>query len=140
MQCPINADICKQDKLILCGVDLQFKFFPNSNAFALLSEKDGYVIKIIDFYLVICMVNLRPDVLLAQAKVLEKNPVVYDIEKSYLRTYGMAQGIYSFNTELNFNSWVPDSVILCFVDSEAYNGAFNKNPYHFKHNNLSHLP
>ena len=30
-------------------------------------------------------------------------------------------------------------MVLCCIDNDAYNGAYNKNPFHAKHNNLNFL-
>ena len=32
---------------------------------------------------------------------------------------------------------LPNRVVLCFIDNDAYNGAYNKNPFNAKHNDIN---
>ena len=41
-------------------------------------------------------------------------------------------GSYGEVLEDIFQGEVPSKLLIGFVDSDAYNGHFNKNPYHFK--------
>ena len=135
------ADICQQDRCIINGVDIQFKFYPNTNAFALLTSNtsENFKIKINDIYVKMCMVNLNPAVLVAQSEVLQTKPAIYPYIESQIKSYTVMKGQYSVSIEDMFQSWVPSELIVCFVDSKAYSGDYNSNPFYFKNLNMNYI-
>ncbi len=63
---PVYADLCQQEKLVLNGVQIDFKFNPSSDAFALMSFNGGekYTFEIGEAILKICYAKLTPGILI----------------------------------------------------------------------------
>ena len=137
----LMSDICQQERCIINGVDIQIKLYPNTNAFCLLTGKDGIRYKIIihDVYIKMCMVNLNPAVLVAQSEVIQSTPALYPYIESQLKSYNVPDGSYSISLEDMFQSWVPSELIICMVESKAYSGDYKTNPMYFKHLNVNYI-
>ena len=135
------ADICQQERCIINGVDIQIKLYPNTNAFNLLTGKEGVNYKIIihDIYMKMCMVNLNPAALIAQSEVIQSSPAIYPYLESQIKSYNVSRGEYSISLEDMFQSWVPSELIIGMVDSKAYSGDYNSNPFYFKHLNVNYI-
>ena len=135
------TDIFQQERCIINGVDIQIKLFPNTNAFSLLISKKGvnYRIIIHDVYMKMCMVNLNPAVLIAQSEVIQSTPAIYPFTESQIKSYTISKGEYSLSLEDMFQSWIPSELILCMIDSKAYSGDYNSNPFYFKHLNTNYI-
>ena len=138
---PLMADICNQDRYILNGVDIDIKLWPNRDEFRLITFPGGTVAKLVieEIKLLVCKVKLSPATILAHAAVLRENNALYPYQKTDIRTKFLAQGSYGETLEDIYQGRVPSRLIVGFVESESYNGAFNKNPFHFQNFNLSKI-
>ena len=131
---PLMADICNQDRYILNGVDIDIKLWPNTDEFHLITFPGGTVAKLVieEIKLLVCKVKLSPATILAHATVLRENNALYPYQKTDIRTKFLAQGSYGEILEDIYQGRVPSRLIVGFVESESYNGAFNKNLFIFK--------
>ena len=138
---PLMADICNQDRYILNGVDTDIKLWPNRDEFRLITFPNGTVAKLVieEIKLLVCKVKLSPVTVLAHAAVLQENNALYPYQKTDIRSKFLAQGSYGETLEDIYQGRVPSRLIVGFVESESYNGAFNKNPFHFQNFNLSKI-
>jgi hypothetical protein len=137
----LMVDICQQKRLLLNGVEISIKIYPQSDEFVLMypTATKKYQLKIIDIYLSVCQVNLNPAVLLSQAEILKNDPAVYPLMNSSVKTYTISTGSFQFACENIFQKTIPDIVIVGMVNSDAYNGKCTLNPFNFKHNCMNYI-
>ena len=131
---PVHTDICQQDRYMLNGVQVNFKFWPSSNPFKLMSPNTAatYKVDIQEAVLKVCMVELAPDVVLAHTETLKHGPAKYFYDRTDMRAHAVAQGQYSCCLEDIYQGEVPNQVVIGLVDSDAYMGNYTKNPFRFK--------
>jgi hypothetical protein len=137
----LYVDICQQDKLLINGVRVDIKFFPNTDNFVLMSPIDGarYTYEIVDCVLKVCHVTLNPALTLAHADVIKHTNAVYNFTRSDLRTYNIPAGTYSWNGDDLFNGNIPSRVIVGIVDTRGYSGSYIRNPYSFEHHDCNFI-
>jgi hypothetical protein len=63
----------------------------------------------------------------------------YPLKRSLIRTYTIPQGSFQFQSDNLLGGRLPERLFVSFVDADAYTGAFDKNPYNYKHMNLETL-
>jgi hypothetical protein len=133
----IHADICRQDRYILNGVDMRVRLFPTQNAFRLMTKSaHQYQVKIVDIYLKVCKVAVSPEVILAHNEILQTKPAVYPYYKSALKSFTVPQGQYTASVEDPFQSVLPSKLYVFFVSAAAFNGDYRKNPFFYQHYNI----
>ena len=138
---PLMADICNQDRLILNGVDIDIKLYPNKDNFRLITCPDGTEAYILleDITLNVCKVNVDSDVFVAISEILPKTPAMYPFSRTEIRTFNITNGSYTAVKEDMFQGEVPSRLVVGLVDAEAFAGNYHMNPFRFKHFNLSNI-
>ncbi|KAM3915724.1 uncharacterized protein F54H12.2-like [Leptodactylus fuscus] len=135
---PIFADIFNQPKLLLNGLDLKIKLSRNKDTFCLMSsDAEPYKVQILLAALYVKRVQVSPAVRIGHSQALLTNPAKYSIDKASLKVYSIPQGTRVANHENLFLGQIPKTVILGFVDNEAFSGSVAKNPLCFEHFNIS---
>jgi hypothetical protein len=137
----IRADVMNIDKLIINRVPIHFKFYPASNAFNLLSGDDKkYYIQVMDMRLKVQHILPHNDITLAYETILEKQPAIYNFNRSLLKSFTVPAGVYSWEVESLFPpSSVPDSLIVGMVSSEAFQGSQKLNGFNFQSFNINFM-
>lgn len=136
----IHGDMFFQDKLLLSGVDVNIKMTRSKDKFALMAAEDAtYKVKIMRAVLHVRKVRVSPAVFLSQAKALEYGSAKYPIDRVVCKTFSIPAGGLDFTHENLFLGQIPTRVVVGCVDNNAYNGAYNKNPFNFKHYNMTSL-
>lgn len=130
---PLFLDICQQDRLLLNGVPLQVKMWPNANNFRLMCTLPGFKVRLKDAYLKICMVKPNPGVLLGHGEAIKKTPALYPFSRSVVKTYSLSPGHFGFNADDLFQGDVPKTLVIGCISSVAYNGSYNRSPFNFQH-------
>ena len=136
------TDMSQQERLILSGVELLFRFWPASPAFTLMTQEAdvGHIIEILDAFIRVCRVLPQPAVTLGINATLQKTPALYPHPRCEMRKFLLASGSYDFSLENVFtSSQVPAIIVLGLVRSQACAGDYSKNPFRFEHMNLSSL-
>ena len=131
----IHSDIFFQEKLLMGGVGVRIKLVRNKDSFALMSGDavPDYKIKIDRAILRTRKVKISSAVALAHAKALEQANAVYPIRRVECKTFSIPSGNLDSVHEKLFTGQIPTRVIVGIVDTDAFNGHYNKNPYNFKH-------
>ena len=70
---------------------------------------------------------------------LEVADSVYPFARTDIQTFNIAEGNFGINLEDMWQGKVPTRLVVGFVKSQAYNGDFNLNPYHFQHFDVSDI-
>ena len=134
MEGPLYFDMAQQSKLLLNGVALHFKLWPNRSEFKLMAfDDEKYKIEIVEAKLNISMVKVAPTLLLAHASTLNNHVAIYDYTKSHLISYQIPANTYQFMQDDIFQSNIPLSLCVGIVSSEAFAGDYSKNPFNFEH-------
>jgi hypothetical protein len=82
-------------------------------------------------------VQINPEVRIAHAKCLEKSNAKYPLTRVDMKPVSIPKNIRNFYRESLCSGALPSRIIFGFVDSEAFNGKDNKNPFNFQNFNLS---
>lgn len=130
---PIYTDITMQNRFILNGVKIRIKLFPSLDSFRLMSDdSDKYGTLITDIVLKVCKVTVSPLVTIGHDAALKLAPAIYPIKQSIVKVYNISANSYDWTTDDLFSGRIPSILYVTLVHSDAYTGAFGKNPYNFK--------
>jgi hypothetical protein len=137
----IHSDLFFQDKYLPSDVGLRIRLVRNKDAFCLMSSaaNPGFKIKILDCKLLVRKVKLSPSVYVAHSKTLEISNAKYPIRRVVCKTYTIPRGNLDFTQENLFSGQLPTRLVIGCVDNDAFNGDYAKNPYNFKHYNLTQV-
>ena len=136
---PLFCDVFFTERLLLSYVDLKVVLNRSSNAFCLMSSaRDAdFKINLVDVYLKVRKVRVNPSITLAHEVALKKGPAVYPIRRTECKSFIVPAGNPSLQKDNVFNGFVPKSFVFGLVESTAFNGNFQRNPFNFKHFNMS---
>ncbi|KAK3082480.1 hypothetical protein FSP39_001881 [Pinctada imbricata] len=134
---PIYSDICQQERYILNGVRVGFKFWPSRESFCLMSAETpaNYRLEIEECILRCCYVKINPGVLLGHSEALLKQPALYPYRRSDIKCFAIPAGQFHMNVDDVFQGEVPERLVVGLVSSQAYSGSYTKNPFNFAHFN-----
>jgi len=135
----LHTDITHQDKYMLPGVDVKIRLIPSRNLFNLIAHNaNGQFQSVIQHCsLFVRKVKLNPAVSLAHEKALEKATAKYPIKRVLLKTFSIPTGQMSHVQDNLFLSQTPGRIVVGLVDTVAFNGRLNTNPFNFKTCDLS---
>ena len=131
---PIYNDMCQQNRYILNGVQIGFKFWPSANEFKLMSSNPSadYKVEIVDAVLKICMKEVAPEIILAHAATLRNGPALYFYDRTDVKAYGIAKGQFGTTIEDIYQGEVPSRLVVGLVASKGATGDYSSNPFEFK--------
>jgi len=135
----LHSEICAQERLIPSDVGLRVRLIRNKDAFCLMSQNADYKMQIIECKLLIHKVKVSPSVFIAHAKALERSNAKYPLRRVIVKTFTVSAGNLDFSQENLFSGQLPNRLVIGFVENEAFNGVCRKNPFHFKHFDLTQL-
>lgn len=134
----LHCDIFNINKFMVNGVDLGLKLIRNKNEFHLMGGTPGKV-EIIEANLFVRKVKINPSILLAHARALNVTPAKYPINRVEIKTLTIGSGIQSKSIDNIFLGQIPKRCIIGMVDSQAFNGSQQTNPFNFEHFNYNYL-
>ncbi|XP_073529914.1 uncharacterized protein F54H12.2-like [Phyllobates terribilis] len=135
----IFGDIFNQPKLILNGLDLKIKLSRNKDSFCLMTpEMEKFKVQIVNAALYVKRVQVSPAIRIGHSQALLSSPAKYALDRACLKVYSIPGGTRNSNHENLFLGQIPKTVILCFVDNEAFSGSYQKNPLCFHHYRINH--
>ncbi|XP_048039107.1 uncharacterized protein F54H12.2-like [Megalobrama amblycephala] len=137
---PIHSDIFFQEKLMLNNIDIKLRMIRAKDEFCLMRDGDvAYKLNIMSASLFVKKVSVSPPVRLGHAQALLSTTAKYPIDRVCLKNFSIPAGSRVSNQENLFLGTLPKSIVLAMVDNDAFTGAYNKNPFAFKHYNLEFL-
>ena len=144
MMGPLNVDLFLQDRLLPPGVDFKIKLIPSKSSFNLVCAQANpqveYKSIITQASLFVRKVKLNPAVALAIERVLDRGITAkYPFKRQSLKVFSIPQGQLSHTQDNLFLGQNPTRLFLAIVDTEAFNGLWNKNPYNFKTHDLNYV-
>jgi hypothetical protein len=136
---PLFIDFFDSERYLIPGVTIKLKFLKNDDKFCLLSATEAWKIKINSMKIQTRKLTIHPDIVQKHREILLKEPAIYPIDQSKIKTYVLSEGITSKNLPGVFRGKLPRLAVIGFVNSDAYNGDFSKNPWKFHHYDVSYL-
>ena len=135
MMVRLHVDLFLQDKFLINGVDVKIRLVRSKPSFALMcAGVNEYKITIVNAALFVKKATLNPAVQIAHIKALERSTVKYPLRPVDCKVYSIPAGALSHTHENLFLGTQPKRLVLCCIDNDAYNGAYNKNTFHAKNN------
>ncbi|XP_053210233.1 uncharacterized protein F54H12.2-like [Panonychus citri] len=139
----LHLPLCLQDKLLINGIPLVFRFTRSQSTFPLIRMKDGdkenYSIHISNFTLHLTRVKLFPDAHATIIHTLETHPAKYFITRADTKSFTIPSGVSTMTIENLFVGQLPKRIIIGCVKEEALNGDINHNPFNFENFNINHI-
>lgn len=134
----LHCDLFYQDRLLLNMVNLRIKLTPSKPEFCLIAPDIGnYKIVFEHASLYVRKVKVASGVLLGHAKALEMTHAKYPIDRVLCKVFSVTAGAYSFAQDNVFLGQLPKRLIITCIENDAFNGTYNTNPFHFKHNHTN---
>ena len=134
----LHADIFFQDRYMLNEVNVKIKLVRSKDAFCVMSEADCRVV-ITKATMFVRKVKLSPSVFLAHAKALENGTAKYPIRRVICKTFTVPNGFRDISHEKLFSGQLPTRVVAGLVTNQAFNGHRERNPFNFRHFNVSEI-
>ena len=141
MEGPVYADLCQQNRYLMNGIQVGFKFWPSTSEFRLMSSNPSpkYKVEIVEAVLKICMRDVSKEIREAHRETIRRGPALYFYDRTDVKAYAMAKGQYGTTIEDMYQGAVPHRLIVGMVESAGFNGDFKSNPYHFQDFNCSFI-
>lgn len=98
-----------------------------------------YKINIVAASLFVKKVSVSPAIRLGHAQALLTATAKYPVDTVYLKTFSIPTGTRVSNQENLFLGTLRKSIVIGMVDNDSFTGAYNKNPFAFKHYDLEFL-
>jgi hypothetical protein len=138
----LNVDFFQtQPKYLLPGVNLRILLKRNKNQFSLLVSGSALQpqIQILDAVLYVRKVQCAAPVLLGHEIGLRHGNARYPFQKTELVTQTIGAGLQSYIRENIFGSFIPKFMVIVFINGQAFNGDYKKDPLEFSHFYLNYL-
>ncbi|XP_069104209.1 uncharacterized protein F54H12.2-like [Argopecten irradians] len=131
---PLLEDLCRLDRYILNGVDVDIKLYRNNAAFSVMSAEStpDYKIELQEVLFRACRVQVNPGVIVGHNKALELTPAKYPYIRTDVKSASIPVGQTSFIWDNIYQSKVPRKLVFGLVSTDAYTGAYDKNPFNFQ--------
>lgn len=134
----IHGDLFNQDRYLLNNVDLRISLALEKPEFYMMEKDDGKSsIQIIDATMYMDHVTLNPRILMAQQMVLQKTDALYPYTRVEVKAYTVPANSMNISLDNVVIGQLPNLLVFCMVDNDAYTGKRSKNPFNFKHNNMT---
>lgn len=135
----LHSDMFTQERYLLNGVDVKIKLTPSKETFHLIGPAAGFKTVITHASLLVRKAKLNAAVALAHEKALERGNAKYPMKRVLVKSFAIARGMMSHNQDNLFLTQTPTRLVIGLVESAAFNGAHDKNPFNFQHFGLTYL-
>ena len=99
----------------------------------------AYKIIIVDAILYVKKIELTPSVFNAINSVLNDKNAQYAITRTTPKVFTVPRGQQSQHIGNAFLGEIPKHIAVCMMDNDSYNGNYQKNPFNFKHYDLTQI-
>ena len=122
---PVFCNVFVTERLLLNFVDLKVALNRNGHEFCLMASEGNA-----DY-------RVNPSVTMAHEIALKRGPAIYPIRRVECKSFIIPAGNPSLMKDNVFGGLVPKTFVFGLVESEAFNGAYKKNPYKIQHFNMT---
>ena len=138
---PIFTDVFMSDRLLINMLDLKVVLNRSYNEFCMMdinkSSKVNPKVELTDVVLKIRKVKVDQAIRDSTEVLLKQTPAIYPIRRVVCKALSIAPGLPNVRQDNIFSGLVPTSFVFGLVDSNAYTGEYSKNPFNFKHYDVS---
>ena len=138
----LRIDLSTVDQYLQPNVSLRFHLTRADDSFCLLSNSQTlkWGIELQDLQMSVRKLTPKPKFLSKFYTALEKNPLVYDIDRNIVKFYSRPTGTLDLSVYNLFSSEkLPTLIFVALVKEKALNGALSENPFHFHHHNTKEI-
>ena len=139
---PIFTDVFMSDRLLINMLDLKVVLNRSYNEFCLMdvnksASKANPKVELTDVVLKIRKVKVDQTIRDSTEVLLKQTPAIYPVRRVVCKALSIAPGLPNVRLDNIFSGLVPTSFVFGLVDSNAYTGEYGKNPFNFKHYDIS---
>ena len=137
---PIFTDVFMSDRLLINMLDLKVVLNRSYNEFCLMdknSTSKNPKVELTDVVLKIRKVKVDQAIRDSTEILLKQTPAIYPVRRVVCKALSIAPGLPNVRLDNLFSGLVPTSFVFGLVDSNAYTGEYGKNPFNFKHYDIS---
>jgi hypothetical protein len=136
----LHSDLFFQDRLMLNDMTMRIRLVRSKDAFCLMSAQGAaYKARIVECKMLIRKVKVSPSIALAHARALESSNAKYPIRRAQVKTYTVPRGNLNHSQEQLFTGDIPSRILIGIVDNDSFNGIYEKNPFNFKHHDVTQI-
>jgi len=136
----LHIDLAFQGKTIVGGSDIRIILTPHDPSFYLQFDSGSNIktaeVTFHDASLYVKTALLHHDFVEYHNQGIAKSPAKYMLPVAEVRQDTVPMGSLDVSFDNICNGLLPNLFIVQLVESEAYNGSFNKDPYEFNHHDL----
>lgn len=131
---PILEDVCRLDRFVLNGVDVNIKLYRQNPSFCLMSaeEDPNYKIVFDDVIFRVCRIQVSPGIIVGHNKTLETTTAKYPLINTDVKLASIASGQTRFIWDNIYLTQCPSKIVVGLVSTEAQTGNYRKNPFNFQ--------
>src|SRR5438552_13833743 len=136
------VDIFQQLRYLISNVNMRIKLIKAAYAFAIScnisAERPKFVIESARLY----FKRIKPHASIVEniATTLSNGGMLhYPINRTDIVFIPVAANTLELTKEQLFYGRIPKLIVMAMVDTDALGGVYNKNPFNFKHNDVSHI-
>ena len=137
---PIFTDVFMSDRLLINMLDLKVVLNRSYNEFCLMdknSTSKNPKVELTDVVLKIRKVKVDQAIRDSTEVLLKQTPAIYPVRRVVCKALSIAPGLPNVRLDNILSGLVPTSFVFGLVDSNAYTGEYGKNPFNFKHYDIS---
>ena len=138
---PVLSDGFRISKLLPPGVDIRLNMHPNTSKFVILSgENDEPLLILEDVALYLKKVKLTPDSQTRMLTRIRRQPAIYNMERSAIRTHILPAHTTTFNIDhFLVQEKLPHTITIGIADTNSLAGDYTLNPLSFAKYKLNAL-
>jgi hypothetical protein len=136
----ICSPLFQQEKVLPPQVSIRVVMKKSNDNFALMHETGQFQLKITEAVLMVQKVSLIPEIHENILKITEEgNSIPYVLSTPTVNYYTIEASSSQFMRDDLFMGKTPKHVIIGMVETDAYHGNSAKNPFNFKHFDVSEI-
>lgn len=140
----ISIDLMNQPRVLLNGCNVKLTVYPNDSKFLIEAyNRDNnteFQFKITDVYALVNEFDLADGLSNAlESSIIEHKIIQYPLISSQVRSFYIESGRLDAPANTLFTSKMPRRIFIGLVDSDAYNGSYDKSPFNFKPHGISDI-
>jgi len=138
----LNLSILNQERFLVPGADLYLKFERAKDVFSVFTNSATLKPKVVieSMELQLMPVKVNPEIMLQHAQSMSGGaPALYPIQRVEIDNMICRKDSKGESKDFLFHGHVPKYLVMVMVSNNAMNGDYAKNPFNFKHFNLSYV-
>jgi hypothetical protein len=138
----LNLSMLNQERFLVPGADLYLKFERAKDVFSIFTNSATLKPKVVieSMELQLMPVKVNPEVMLQHAQIMSGGaPALYPIQRVEIDNMICRKDSKGESKDFLFHGHVPKYLVMVMVSNNAMTGDYAKNPFNFKHFNLSYV-